>query len=125
MAVIGVTVVRGSNRDNRLEFRRSSRGDLKGVKAAPRNSHHANIAGTPGLVGDPRQHLDAVILLFLRIFVVEDSFRLARAAEVDSDRGITKARKIWMHHLVHSPIEIPLPIRDCLEDRWNGSVIGR
>ena len=61
--VVGIAIVGRTEGDDRLELGRAARGDLQAVEAAPGDADHACGAGTPGLGGDPGEHLEGIILL--------------------------------------------------------------
>ena len=63
MHVVGEAVVGEVHGDDGFELRRAAGGDLQGVEAAPRFAKEADVAGAPGLVGDPGQHGQGVVLL--------------------------------------------------------------
>ena len=62
MAVVGVAIVGGVDRDNGLQMRRPMQSYLQGRKPAVRSAVHSNIAIRPGL---PRQPLHRVVPIFL------------------------------------------------------------
>src|SRR5262245_27774665 len=69
VCIVGVAIVSRADGDDRLERGRTSRRDLKPVEAAPGDSHHPDDTAAPGLRGQPRDHLQAVVLLLLRVLV--------------------------------------------------------
>ena len=71
--------------------RRTARGDLQPVEAAPGDPHHADRAVAPGLCGQPRDHLQRVVLLLGGIFVEQQPIRLAAAPDVDAHAGVAVA----------------------------------
>ena len=77
-------------------IQRPPRGDLQAVEAAPRDTDHADRAAAPGLLGEPFDDLERVVLFLLEIFVEHQPVGLAVAAHVDAHAGIAVAGDIGM-----------------------------
>ncbi len=116
MDVIGIAVVGGAHRDHRLQLGRLQRGDLQRIEAAPGDAHHAHRAVAPGLLGDPLQHLAAVVLLPGQVLVLEHTFRLAGPAQIGAHAGIAVSREIGMRDRIPHGLEVPLAVGDKLEN---------
>src|SRR4029079_17557867 len=82
------TIVRAHHRNDRLEFRGPARGNLQRIEGPPGLTHHADLAGAPGLSSDPGDNLDGVVLLLQQILVMQDAVRIARAPHIHPDRRI-------------------------------------
>ena len=75
--VVGVAVVAGAHRDDRLQRRRAARRDLQAVEAAPRDAEHADRAAAPRLLGQPGDDVDRVLLLLGQVLVLDDPVGVA------------------------------------------------
>jgi hypothetical protein len=62
MDVVGIAVIGGAQRDDGAERLGLPRGDLQAVEPAPADPDHADLAGAPGLRGEPFDHGERVIL---------------------------------------------------------------
>ena len=91
--VVGVAVVAGAHRDDRLERRRAPRGDLQAVEAAPRDAHHADGARAPRLLREPRDDLDRVLLLLRQVLVLDDPVGVAACRAGRRARPRTRGRR--------------------------------
>lgn len=89
VAVVGVTVVGGVERDDGFEGRGAVGGDLNGSEAGVGNAVHADVAVRPRLAGEPLDSVDAIELLDETVFVGIDALRGAGAAGVEANRGET------------------------------------
>ena len=89
--VVAVAVHRGAQGDDGLQARRTPRGDLQAVEAAPGNTHHADAPGAPGLGHRPGDHLFRIGQLLLGVFVVHQAIRITVAAHVHAQAGVTVA----------------------------------
>ena len=69
MHIVAVAIIGRANRYDRLQSRRASSRDLKGVESTPGDSHHSDRASAPGLRGKPRYDFERVILFLLRVLV--------------------------------------------------------
>jgi len=78
MSIVSIAIVRGANSDNGFQRWRAVSGHLQGIEAAPGNTEHPHFATAPGLLGNPVQHSQAVILLLLRVFILDQSIGVAR-----------------------------------------------
>ena len=96
MDVVGVAIIGRAQRDDRLERRRAAGGDLQAVEAAPGDAHHADLAGAPGLLGEPGDDLEGVVLLLLGIFVEHQRRRSRRCRACRRAGGIAVAGEIGM-----------------------------
>src|SRR5262245_64994464 len=107
MDIVRVAIIGRADGDDGLECRRAACRNLKSIKAAPGDSHHPDDAAAPGLRGQPRDHLHAIVLLLLCVLVEQQATRLAAASNVDAKAGVAVAGKIRMRLsvLVVSPID--------------------
>ncbi len=124
VGVVGVAVVGRAERDDRLQRRRLQGRDLERVEAAPGDAHHADGARAPVLLGDPGDDLERVVLLLLGVLVEQDAVGIAGAPQIDPDRGIAGLGEIAMDRLVPRPHEVPLAVRDVLQDRRHRRRLG-
>ena len=81
--VVGVAVVGGEDRHDRLERRRLFQRHLQRVEAAVAGAEHADRAQRPGLCREPVDHPHEVVALRRRVLVGGDPARGARAADVE------------------------------------------
>ncbi len=65
MNVVFIAIIGRTDGDDGLERRWLPRRHLQRIEAAPRDAHHADLAGRPFLPGDPRDHFQRVVLLLL------------------------------------------------------------
>ena len=112
----GVAVVRRAHGDDGLECGRLAGGDLQAVEAAPRDADHRHLPVAPILGGDPGDGVAAVDLLTLGVFVVDQAFAVAGAANVEADRGIAVAGEVMVHGLVARPGAVTLAIGEIFEN---------
>ena len=117
MRVVGVAVVGGAQRDDRLQCRGRARGDLQRIEPAPGNAEHPDGAAAPRLGGEPLDHLDRVVVLGLGVFVADQPLGIAGAADVDAHARIAVAREIVMHRLVAAAHQVALAIGQVFEER--------
>ena len=122
--VVGIAVVGGAEGDDRPERRRTVRGDLKRVEPAPRDADHADLAGAPRLLGDPRDDLARVGLLLREVLVLEDAVRLARPALVDTDAGVSVAGEVGEVVRVAHRRAVVQAVGQVLEDRRHRVLLG-
>jgi hypothetical protein len=114
--VCGVAIIRRTHRDDGLEGGRLARRDLQPVEAAPRDADHGDLAVAPVLAGDPRDGVAAVELFLNRVFVVDQAFAVAGAANVEADRGIAMAGQIVVQTLVARSGAITLAVGEIFEN---------
>ena len=117
VGVVRVAVVRAADGDDRAERLGPAGGDLQRVEAAPRLAHHPDHARAPWLRRDPPDDLSAVLELLLVVLVEEDTVRIARAAHVDAHGSIAVPGEVAMHRFIPGARQVPLAVRDVLEDR--------
>ena len=115
--VVGVAVVGRAERDDRPQRGRPERRDLERVEAAPGDAGHADRAGAPGLLREPGDHLERVVLLLSRVLVVEDPVRLAAAAHVDAHGRVAVAGEVRLADGVARGGAVVLAVGEVLEDR--------
>jgi hypothetical protein len=125
MRIVGIAVVGRAQGDDRLQGRRPQGGDLQRVEAAPRDADHADGAAAPGLAGDPVDHDEGVLMLLGGVFVAQQAVGIARAADVDADRGVAVAGVVAVHRLVAQPRQVALAIRQVFEHRRYRPVVRR
>ena len=65
MDVVGVAIVGGANRYDGLELAGPACCHLEAIEATPGNADHADFAGAPGLLFQPLQDCNRVVLLLL------------------------------------------------------------
>ena len=119
MNVICIAVVGRTQGNDGLERFRPHGRDLQAIEAAPRDAHHADLAGTPALLGQPVDHFDTVIQFALAVFVLQHTVGFAAAAHVDTHTSITVACKIRMRELITLDGAVALAIRQVLQDGGN------
>ncbi len=124
MHVVGVAVVGEVHGDDGFELRRAAGGDLQGVEAAPRFAKEADVAGAPGLVGDPGQHGQGVVLLLGQVFVVQDAVGLAAAAHVHADGGVAVSGEVGVALGVAHGRSVPFAIRQIFQQGRNRVDLG-
>ncbi len=124
MDVVGVAVVGGAQRDDRLERGRTSCRHLQPVETAPGNSHHADRAVAPALCREPGDHLEAVVLLLLQILILEQPVGLAAAAHVDAHSGIAVPGEIRVGEGVALGRAVALAVGQEFEDRGDRPRLG-
>ena len=81
------------------------------------------LAGAPGLGRDPWQHLQAIVLLLLQVFVVEQPIGFAGTPHVDPDAGIAVAGEIGMGQVVALRRAVALAIGQVFQDRRHGLLL--
>ena len=72
------------------------------------------------LGSDPFQDLQAVVLLLLQIFIVEQPVGFAGAPHVDADAGIAVAGEIGMGQVIALRRAVAFAIGEILQDRRHG-----
>ena len=92
--VVRVAVVARAHRDHGLQGRRPARRHLQPVEAAPGDADHATRSAAPGLLGEPGDHLERVVLLLREVLVEQDAVRVTGAAQVDADARVAMAREV-------------------------------
>ena len=122
--VVGVAVVAGAHRDDRLERRRTPRGDLQAVEAAPRDAHHGDGARAPRLLREPRDDLDRVLLLSRQVLVLDDPVGVAAAAQVDAHARVPVAGEVGVVVGVAARERVALAIGQVLEDGRHRIALG-
>ena len=122
--VVRVAVVRRAEGHDRAEARRPPGGDLEGVEAAPGDAPHAELPVAPGLLGDPGEDLDGVVLLLLRVFVGDDAVAVPRAPHVHPDGRVAEAGEVGLALGVANGRSVGLAVREVLEDRRHRVVLG-
>src|SRR6266404_6948892 len=100
-----------------MEFRRPARGHLEPVEAAPGDSDHADLAGAPGLRSYPFHYFQAIVLLLLQIFILEQAVGFPRSALVDANAGIAMTGEIGMGQLIALRRAVAFAIGQIFQDR--------
>ena len=122
--VVGVAVVAGAHRDDRLQRRRAARGDLQAVEAAPGDAEHADRAAAPRLLGQPRDDVDGVLLLLGQVLVLDDPVGVAGAAQVDPHARVPVAGEVGVVVGVAAGEGVALAVGQVLEDGRDGIALG-
>jgi hypothetical protein len=122
--VVGIAVVGRAIGDDGLERRGPAGRDLERVEAAPGDAHHADGAAAPGLLREPGDRLDRVVLFLLQIFVEHHPFGIAGAADIEPHAGIAVGRDIGMRVVVPVARAVAPAIGDIFEDRRHGLALG-
>ena len=78
----------------------------------------------PGLGGNPRDRLDAVLPLLPGVLVLEQPRRVAGATEIHSQAGVPVLGEVAVHRLVAHAAQVAAPVRDVLQNRAHGSLLG-
>ena len=120
--VIRVAVHGGAAGDDRLQRRRTAKGELQPVEPAPGDPDHADVAVAPRLARDPGDHLLSVAELLLRILVVEDAVRIPGAGDVDPDAGIARRGEHRMGGGVARRGAVTLSIRQIFQNGGGGRI---
>ncbi len=95
--VVGVAVVGGHERDDRLERRRPAGSHLQAVEPAPGDARHAHDAGAPRLLRYPGDGVADVLLLLGRVLVEQDAVGVAAAAQIEAQAGVAEAGPVRVH----------------------------
>ncbi len=115
--VVGVAVVGGHHRHDRLEMRRTEHRDLDRGEAAVRDSPHPDVAVAPRLGGQPLDGVVAVLGFARRVLVEGDAWRRAGPADVEPAKGeAAGGQPLAAGHVAREP-PVVLAVRDHLEDR--------
>ena len=122
--VVRVAVVRRAHRHDRAEPGRAQSRDLERVEPAPRDAPHADVPVAPGLLPDPADDLQGVVLLLLGVLVGEAAVAFAGTAHVDADGGVAEAGDVRLAPRVAHCRAVALPVREVLEDRRNRVGLG-
>ena len=122
--IVAIAVVGGIGGNDRLQRRRTAGGYLQPVEPTPALAHHADIAVAPGLLRDPRDDLDRVVLFLLDIFVGHVAVGFAGSAHVHADGGVAVFSEIAMHGLVAAARAVALAIRNIFEHGGNRILFG-
>ena len=117
MDVIGITVIGGAQRDDRLQGFRLTRRHLQAVEAAPRDAHHSHVAVAPGLLAQPLDHFQRVILFLEQVLVGHQALGLAVAAHVHTNAHVTLTGHPRVGQRITHGRAVTLAIRQVLEDR--------
>src|SRR5438552_340354 len=117
MRVIGIPVISGAERDDRLQRAGRAGSDLKRIEAAPGDPEHAHGAIAPGLSREPGDYRDRIIVFSLRVLVECQSVGITRTANIDTDTGIAVASEIVVHGCVTAAHEIALAVGKVFEER--------
>ena len=120
--VVGITIIGRAERDDGLQGLGPAGGDLQSVETTPGDANHADRARAPFLLGEPGDHLEAVVLLLFGILVVENAFAVTRAADVDAHARVAETGIVGMGDRVAIRGPIALAIGQILEDRRNGVI---
>ena len=115
----GVAVIGGPHGDDGLEGRRLARRDLQAVEAAPGNADHRHLAITPALFCQPGNGFAAVELFLHCVFVVDQAFAVAGAANIKAHAGIAVAGKIHVQTLVPCAGAVTLAVGNVFENDRN------
>jgi hypothetical protein len=124
MHIVGIPVVGRADGYDGLEGGRAARRNLKSIEAAPGDSHHPDDAAAPGLRRQPRDYLQAIVLLLLCVLVEQQATRLAAAAHVDPNAGVAVAGQIRMRERVALISPVALAVGEILQDRGDRVLSG-
>ncbi len=120
MNVVGITIIGGGNRDDRLQGRGLQGGYLERIEAAPGFSHHPDLAVTPGLFGDPGNNLQRVAEFgFTKVFIVQNAFGFTGTTDIDTQACITVAREVAVHRFIAVSGQVALAIGDVFQNGRN------
>jgi hypothetical protein len=113
--VLGVQVLGGHQRHERLQRRRVAKRHLDGVEAAPRDAEHADVAGGEGPARQPVDDRLAVVQLDVRVFVGNHPpLAPARPPDVDARHEVAVIQEVGVERVVPRP-RLVLPIRQVFE----------
>ena len=115
MNVVIVTVHGGTDGNHRFQGRGLQGGQLQSVKSSPGNSHHADIAITPRLSGNPGNDRQPIRQFPGRIFVIKGSVRLAMARDINPNSRIPCLGQNRIRRFVTVRGPIPLSIGQILQ----------
>src|SRR6266702_2353603 len=124
MDIVRVAIIGRADGDDGLEGGRAARRNLKSIEPAPGDSHHPDDAAAPRLRGQPRDHLDAIVLLLLCVLVEQQATRLAATSDIDANAGVAVAGQIRMRLRVALVSPVALAIGKILQDRGNRVLFG-
>ena len=111
-----IAVVGGPDGDDRLQRGRLARGDLEAVEPAPADAIHRHLAVAPVLRGCPCNRIDAIQLFLHRVFVVQQAFAVAGAANIQPQAGIAVPGQIAVHFFVARPRPVALAVGQVFQD---------
>src|SRR5262249_24154418 len=117
--IVSISVIERADGYDCLEASRPTCRNLKRIQAAPRNSHHPDNAAAPGLRGQPRNHLQAIVLLLLCLLVEQQAIRVAATSDIDANARVAVAGQIRMSQRVPLVSPVALAVREILQDRRN------
>ncbi len=86
--VVGVPVVRGEDRADRLQRGRPAHGGRERVEPTPRRPVHPDVAVRPSLRGEPRDRGLEVVELLRRVLALRDALGRAGAADVEATHRV-------------------------------------
>ena len=122
--VVAVAVVARAHGDHGAECGRAAGRDLEAVEAAPGDADHAHLARAPGLLGQPRDRLETVLLLERQVLVEHDPVGVTAPAQVEANGGVAVAGEVGMVVGVAHGERVALAVGHVLEDRRHGVVLG-
>ena len=120
--VRGVAVVSGAHGDDGLEGGRLARGNLQAIEAAPGDADHGHLAIAPALLCEPGNGFAAIKLFLNGVFVFDQSFAVAGAADIQAHAGVTVSCKIHMQALIPRAGAVAFAVGDIFENNGNGAL---
>ena len=103
MDIRGIAVVRRAHGDDGFQGGRPKGGNLQAVEPAPTDPVHRNLPVAPILCGQPGNRGDPIGLFLQGVFVVNQPFAIAGAANIQPHTGIAMPRQIGVHRMVAAP----------------------
>ncbi len=128
VAVVGVSPHGRVDGDDGAELRRPASGDLEPGEPAPRVADHPDAPVAPGLLREPGDDLDGVVLLLGEVLVVDQAVGVARAADVDAHAGEAALGPPGVARLVALARAVGAAVGDRLQDhrrRARADVVGQ
>jgi hypothetical protein len=124
VGIICVAIVRGAKADDGGELRGAMGCDLECVETTPGQSDHPDTPRAPWLVGDPRKHSEAIVVLLLRVFVAKEAFRVATSAQVHAQYRVAMTRDVGLGDAVAPGRSVSLAVGNVIQDSGNGLALG-
>ncbi len=114
---VAITIGRERARNDRFQFGRRTVCGLDRLKAAPRNTEHADLPVAPRLLRNPLQDFERIVLLLLHGEYALVAVGIAGAADIDAHCRIAMPRKVTVMHGVAWRVDVALAIRQHFDDR--------
>jgi hypothetical protein len=97
--------------------------NLQAVEAAPGNADHRHLAITPALLCEPGNGFAAIELFLDGVFIVDQSFTVTGAPDIETHRCIAMAGKIHVQSLIPVAGVVAFAVRNVFENDGNGALL--